>query len=48
MRYTSSVDDSEMRQILTAQYVNGLGWQQIAFSLGYKDEGSPKKNMIIF
>lgn len=41
--YISSVDDSEMRQILTLRYVNGLSWQQVAFSIGYQDESVPRK-----
>lgn len=33
-RYIQSIDDSQMRQILTLRYINGLNWQQVAFSIG--------------
>ena len=33
-RYIDSVEDSQMRMILTLRYVNGLKWQQVAFSIG--------------
>lgn len=42
-RYIQSVDDSEMRQILTLRYVNGLTWQQVAFSMGEGDESYIRK-----
>jgi len=37
-RYISTVPDSQMRQILSLRYINGLTWQQIAFSIGEYDE----------
>lgn len=43
MRYINSVDDSLMRQILTLRYVNGLSWQQVAFSIGESDESYPRR-----
>lgn len=33
-RYINSVDDSQMRQILSLRHINGLSWVQIAFSIG--------------
>lgn len=33
-RYIESIDDSQMRMIMTLRYVNGLSWRQIAFSIG--------------
>jgi hypothetical protein len=37
-RFINSVEDSEMRQILTYRYISGLTWQQIAFNIGEHDE----------
>lgn len=42
-RYIQSIDDSEMRQILTLRYINGLSWQQVAFSIGESDEQYPRR-----
>ncbi len=42
-RYINTVEDSEMRMILSLRYINGLSWQQIAFSIGYQDESVPRK-----
>jgi hypothetical protein len=33
-RYISSIDDSLTRQIFTLRFVNGLPWQQVAYSVG--------------
>ena len=33
-RYIQSVDDSQMRMILSLRYINGYNWRQIAFSIG--------------
>ena len=41
--YIEDIDSSEMRQILTLRFINGLTWQQIAFSIGYQDESVPRK-----
>lgn len=32
-RYIQSIDDSEMRMILSLRYINGLSWQQVAASI---------------
>lgn len=42
-RYIASVDDSQMRLILSLRYVNGLSWQQVAFSMGETDESYPRR-----
>lgn len=42
-RYISSVGDSQMRLILSLRYVNGLSWQQVAFSMGETDESYPRR-----
>lgn len=34
IRFVSSVEDSQMRQILTLRYVNGMTWQRIATEIG--------------
>lgn len=33
-RYIDSVEDSQMRMILTLRYVNGLNWKQVAYNIG--------------
>lgn len=42
-RYIQSVEDSEMRIILTLRYVQGLSWQKIAFAIGESDEQYPRR-----
>lgn len=42
-RYIASIDDSFMRQVISLRYINGMSWQQIAFSLGETDEQYPRK-----
>ena len=32
-RYINSIDDSEMRLILSLRYINGLCWEQVAASI---------------
>ena len=32
-----------MRLILSLRYINGLSWQQVAFSIGEYDESYPRK-----
>lgn len=40
-RYIQSVEDSEMRMILSFRYINGLSWQQVAASISvYATEDS--------
>ncbi len=36
-RYIASVEDAQMRMILSLRYVNGLSWQQVANSIGGKN-----------
>lgn len=33
-RYIASVEDSQMRQILTLRYINHMTWQQVASAMG--------------
>lgn len=41
--YISTVDDSEMRQILSLRYINGLTWQQVAYHMGMAGDGSTER-----
>ena len=43
IRFISSVEDSQMRQILTLRYVNGMTWQRIATEIGETDESYPRR-----
>ena len=45
-RYIQSVEDSQMRMILTLRYVNGLTWRQIAKSLGVAGDGSTERKKL--
>lgn len=42
-RFISSVNDSEMRIILTFRYSQGLSWQQIAENMGVLEDGSTER-----
>ena len=43
-RYINSVEDSEMRMILSLRYVNGMCWEQVAASINlYATADSVKK-----
>ena len=42
-RFISSVNDSEMRIILTLRYSQGLSWQQIAQNMGVIGDGSTER-----
>lgn len=42
-RFINTVEDSEMRLILSLRYINGLSWQQIAYSIGEWDEQYPRR-----
>ena len=42
-RFIQEIDESQMRMILSLRYINGLSWQQIAFSIGEYDEQYPRK-----
>ncbi|NLO70056.1 MAG: DUF1492 domain-containing protein [Porphyromonadaceae bacterium] len=37
-RYINGIEDSQIRMILSLRYINGMTWQQIAFSIGVHDE----------
>ena len=42
-RYIASVDDAQMRMILSLRYVNGLSWQEIAANMGQDGDGSTQR-----
>ncbi|MFA6308609.1 MAG: RNA polymerase subunit sigma-24 [Clostridia bacterium] len=42
--YIYTIDDGDLRQILTYKYINGLTWVQIGFSMGYSSETVRKKH----
>ncbi len=42
-RYIASVEDAQMRMILSLRYVNGLSWQQVVFHIGESDEQYPRR-----
>lgn len=42
-RFINSIEDSQMRMILSLRYINGLPWNQIAASIGGNTEGSVRK-----
>ena len=39
-KFIQSVDDSEMRTILTLRYLQGFSWQKVAKSMGNLGDGS--------
>jgi len=41
--FIDSIEDAEIRQIVSLRYVNNLTWQQVAFHIGCHDEGVPRK-----
>lgn len=41
--FIASIEDSQMRMIISLRYVNGLSWQQVAFSIGEYDEQYPRR-----
>ncbi|MGX8711636.1 MAG: hypothetical protein ACQGTM_15495 [bacterium] len=41
--FIGTVQDSEMRQILTLYYLKGLTWQQVAMRIGHHDEQYPRR-----
>ena len=43
-RYIQSIEDSELRMILSLRYISGLGWQQVARSISsYSNADSVRK-----
>nr|WP_300186413.1 DUF1492 domain-containing protein [uncultured Agathobaculum sp.] len=42
-RYINGIEDAQIRMILSLRYVNGLSWQQVAFSIGESDESYPRR-----
>ena len=41
--FIGAVQDSEMRQILSLYYLQGLTWQQVALRIGHHDEQYPRR-----
>jgi DNA-directed RNA polymerase specialized sigma subunit len=41
--YIYSLPDSEMRQILTLRYIDGLTWQEVAERMGCQGDGSTQR-----
>lgn len=41
--FIASVQDAQMREILTLRYVKGLSWQRVAFAIGESDESYPRR-----
>lgn len=41
--FIDDVDDSQMRQILSARYIDGLSWQRIAMRIDEGDEQVPRR-----
>lgn len=42
-QFINTIDDSQLRQIFSLRYINGLTWQQIAFAIGECDESYPRR-----
>ena len=42
-RFIESVEDSEIRMILTLRYTQNLSWRNIATTMNYQDESVPRK-----
>lgn len=38
-RYINSIEDSQMRMIMSLRYINGLPWEQVAASMSYTLSG---------
>ena len=38
-RFINSIEDSQMRMILSLRYINGLPWEQVAASISYALSG---------
>lgn len=41
--WIDSVEDSEIRQILTLRFREGQSWQKVAFGIGHHDEQYPRR-----
>ena len=42
-RYICEIPDSEIRQIMSLRYINGLSWHQVAHRIGEYDESYPRR-----
>ena len=43
VRYIAAIDDSLMRQIMAARYIDGLSWKEVAARIGERDEQYPRR-----
>ena len=41
--FIDSVEDSRLRRILSARYIDGLIWPKVAFAIGETDEQVPRR-----
>lgn len=41
--FIDRVDNSQLRQILSARYIDGLSWQDVAWRIGETDEQVPRR-----
>ena len=41
--FIDHVDNSQLRQILSARYIDGLSWQDVAWRIGETDEQVPRR-----
>lgn len=44
-QFIASIEDSEIRQIVTLYCIQGLTWQQVAFKIGHHDEQYPRRKL---
>ena len=42
-RYINGIEDSQIRQILSLRYINGISWVRIAFTIGGNTADSVRK-----
>lgn len=42
-RYICEIQESEIRQIMSLRYINGLSWPQVAKRIGEYDESYPRR-----
>lgn len=48
LRFIMSVEDAQMRLILSLRYIDGLSWIQVAFRIGETDESYPRRKHDLF
>lgn len=42
-KFINEIDDSMTRRVFKYKYIDGIGWQQIAYKIGKSDESYPRK-----